>query len=104
MKPKLAAQTTASLFLKWEQSLKLAHEIGMDGVDIAVFASGSHLQPDKILEDPKTSASNVSATLRAHGLQPADVLEIPERASIKMRQTIRMQVHDTNGRNISIES
>ncbi|MGD0733444.1 MAG: sugar phosphate isomerase/epimerase [Terracidiphilus sp.] len=77
MELKLAVADYSFPLLEWEQSLKLAREIGMDGVDVALFAAGSHLQPDKILEDPKTSAAGVSATLRAHGLQLADVFGIP---------------------------
>jgi sugar phosphate isomerase/epimerase len=77
MELKLAVADYTFPLLEWEQSLRLAQEIGMDGVDIGLFASGSHLQPDKILEDPKTSAARVSAALRAHGLQPADIFGIP---------------------------
>lgn len=74
---KLAVADYSFPLLEWEQSLKLAHEIGMDGVDIALFAGRSHLRPDQMLENPKASAASVSATLRAHGLQLADVFGIP---------------------------
>jgi sugar phosphate isomerase/epimerase len=77
MELKLAVADYSFPLLEWEQSLNLAHEIGMEGVDIGLFAAGSHLQPDKILEDPDTSAAGIAATLRAHGLQPADVFGIP---------------------------
>ena len=55
----------------------LAREIGMEGVDIGLFSAGSHLRPGEILENPGASAARVSATLRTHGLQPADVFGIP---------------------------
>jgi sugar phosphate isomerase/epimerase len=79
MELKLAVADYSFPLLEWEQSLMLAHEIGMEGVDIGLFAAGSHLQSDKILENPKASAAGVSAALRAHGLQPADVFGIPGR-------------------------
>ena len=77
MELKLAVADYSFPLLGWEQSLRLAHEIGMGGVDIGLFHAGSHLQPDKILENPEASAASVSTTLRAHGLQPADVFGIP---------------------------
>ena len=77
MELKLAVADYSFPLLEWEQSLTLAREIGMAGVDIGLFAAGSHLQSDKILENPKASAAGVSAALRAHGLQPADVFGIP---------------------------
>lgn len=77
MELKLAVSDYSFPLLKWEQSLDLAHEIGMDGVDVALFAAGSHLQPDKILENPQASAAGISAALRARGLQVADVFGIP---------------------------
>jgi len=77
MELKLAVADYSFPLLEWEQSLRLAHEIGMDGVDIGLFAHGSHLQPDKILESPAASAARASTSLRAHGLKPADVFGIP---------------------------
>jgi sugar phosphate isomerase/epimerase len=78
MELKLAVSDYSFPLLDWEQSLRLACEIGMDGVDIGLFAAGSHLRPEKILENPKASGAKVAATLRAHGLQLADVFSIPE--------------------------
>lgn len=74
---KLAVADYSFPLLEWEQSLRLAHEIRMSGVDIGLFHAGSHLQIDEILENPAASAARVSADLRAHGLQPADVFGIP---------------------------
>ncbi len=45
MELKLAVSDYSFPLLKWEQSLNLAHEIGMDGVDLGLFADGSHLRP-----------------------------------------------------------
>lgn len=56
MELKLAVADYSFPLLEWEQSLRLAHEIGMDGVDIGLFAQGSRLRPDMILENPEKSA------------------------------------------------
>jgi sugar phosphate isomerase/epimerase len=77
MELKLAVADYSFPLLEWEKSLKLAREIGMDGVDIGLFAGGSHLQSEKMLENPRAGATEVSAALRTHGLQPADVFGIP---------------------------
>lgn len=77
MELKLAVADFSFPLLEWEQSLMLAHQIGMDGVDIGLFAAGAHLPANKLLENPEASAADVSATLRAHELQPADVFGIP---------------------------
>lgn len=77
MELKLAVADFTFPLLEWEQSLMLAHAIGMKGVDVALFAHGSHLRPDTILEHPEKSAVEVSARLRAHKLEPADIFGIP---------------------------
>jgi sugar phosphate isomerase/epimerase len=77
MELKLAVSDYSFPLLEWEQSLRLAHELGMGGVDIGLFHAGSHLRPDKILENPEVSAASVSANLRANQLQAADVFGIP---------------------------
>lgn len=77
MELKLAVADYSFPLLEWEQSLRLAREIGMDGVDMGLFSAGSHLRPGEILENPGASAARVSAALRTHGLQPADVFGIP---------------------------
>ncbi len=77
MELKLAVADYSFPLLEWEQSLRLAREIGMDGIDIGLFHAGSHLRPDETLENPGASAGRVSAALRTQGLQPADVFGIP---------------------------
>jgi len=77
MELKLAVADYSFPLLEWEQSLNLARGIGMNGVDLGLFAGGSHLQSDKILESPESSAAEVSAALRARGLKVADVFGIP---------------------------
>lgn len=77
MELKLALSDYSFPLLEWEQSLSLAREIGMEGIDIGLFHAGSHLQSDKILANSEASAARVAAILRAHGLQPADVFGIP---------------------------
>lgn len=77
MELKLAVADYSFPLLEWEKSLTLAREIGMEGVDIGLFAGGSHLRPDKILENPERSAAEVSSVVQAHGLRVADVFGIP---------------------------
>ena len=74
---KLAVADYSFPLLDWEQSLRLAREIGMGGVDIGLFHAGSHLRPDTILGDPQASAASVSASMRAQELQAADIFGIP---------------------------
>jgi sugar phosphate isomerase/epimerase len=59
--------------LEWEQTLRLARDIGMQGMDVALFAGRSHLDSDEVLSDPSKAAARVSAALRSNDLEIADV-------------------------------
>jgi sugar phosphate isomerase/epimerase len=65
--------------LEWEQTLRLARDIGMQAMDIGLFAGRSHLDPDEVLSNPAETAARVSTALRANGLDIADVFGQPGR-------------------------
>ena len=59
--------------LEWEQALRLARDIGMEGIDIALFAARSHLDPQEVLANPSRSAATVVAALSRNDLEIADI-------------------------------
>jgi sugar phosphate isomerase/epimerase len=63
--------------LEWEQTLRLARDIGMQAMDIGLFAGRSHLDPDEALANVPQAAARVSAALGASGLEIADVFGQP---------------------------
>ena len=63
--------------LEWQQTLRLARDIGMQAMDIGLFAGRSHLNPDEILSNPAEAAALVSTALRANDLGIADVFGQP---------------------------
>src|SRR6266568_4735084 len=65
--------------LGWEQTLRLARDIGMEAMDIGLFAGRSHLDPDEVLSNPAEAAARVSTALRANDLDIADVFGQPGR-------------------------
>jgi sugar phosphate isomerase/epimerase len=65
--------------LEWEQTLRLARDIGMQAMDIGLFAGRSHLDPDEVLSNPAEAAARVSTALRANDLDIADVFGQPGR-------------------------
>ncbi len=65
--------------LKWEQTLRLARDIGMQAMDLGLFAGRSHLDPDEVLSNPAEAAARVSTALRANELDIADVFGQPGR-------------------------
>ena len=46
--------------LELEQTLRLARDIGMQGMDIALFAGRSHLDSDEVLSDPDSMSLRLS--------------------------------------------
>ena len=65
--------------LEWEQTLRLARDIGMQAMDLGLFAGRSHLDPDEVLSKPAEAAARVSTALRANDLEIADVFGQPGR-------------------------
>jgi sugar phosphate isomerase/epimerase len=74
---KLATADYSFPLLEWEQTLRLAADIGMQGFDVALFAGRSHLNPDDVLANPAPAAARVSNAMQAHGLEIADVFGQP---------------------------
>jgi sugar phosphate isomerase/epimerase len=63
--------------LEWEQSLRLARDLGFDAIDIGLFAGRSHLRPENLLAQPAQAAAQIVAALQAHGLAIADIFGQP---------------------------
>jgi len=57
----LAATDFSYRMLEREQTLRLAHVIGMQGFDVSLFVGRSHLTPEEILSNPSKSAEGVSS-------------------------------------------
>jgi sugar phosphate isomerase/epimerase len=74
---KLATADYSFPLLAWEQTLRLAHDIGIEGIDISLFAGRSHLKPEEVLSHPSQAASRVSDALKAQDLEIADVFGQP---------------------------
>ncbi len=77
MNLKLATADYSFPLLEWEQTLRLARELGMQGMDISLFQGRSQLNPDELLADPSKSAARVSAAVEAQGLEIADIFGQP---------------------------
>ena len=74
---KLAIPDYAFPMLKWEQALRIVRELGVQAVDIGLFAGRSHLRPEAILSSPSEAAGTILAAVRSHGLEIADVFGQP---------------------------
>jgi len=83
---KLAIPDFSFPSLEWEQSLRLVGDLGMEAVDLGLFAGRSHLRPEELLAHPVQAADKVTSTLRAHDLAVADVFgqagSVPEDKAI----------------------
>jgi sugar phosphate isomerase/epimerase len=77
MKPRLATADYSFPLLAWEQSLRLAADLGFDGVDISLFGSRSQLKPDQVLQAPQKAGRQARNTVTDNGLSIADVFGIP---------------------------
>ena len=73
MKLRLATGDYSFPKLEWEQTLRLARDIGMDGIDVALFAARSHLDPREALATPSKTAGRVAAAVRQNDLEVADI-------------------------------
>lgn len=63
--------------LEWEQSLRLVSDLGVEAVDLGIFAGRSHLRPEEVLVHPSQSAARVVRALASAGLQVADIFGQP---------------------------
>jgi len=77
MKLRLAVADYTFPKLEWEQSLRLARDLGFEAVDIGLFAGRSHLRPEQVLTGSSQAAAHVVAALRANDLDIADVFGQP---------------------------
>ncbi len=77
---KLATADYSFPLLEWEQTLRLARDLGMQGIDISLFQGRSQLIPDEILANPSQSAARISAAVAAQGLEVADIFGQPGKA------------------------
>lgn len=62
--------------MEWEQVFRLARDLGIEAIDIGLFAGRSHLRPEDVLGNP-AAAARVTRALRAHELAIADVFGQP---------------------------
>jgi sugar phosphate isomerase/epimerase len=77
MKSKLATADYSFPLLAWEQSLRLAGDLGFEGVDISLFEGRSQLKPDHVLQAPDKVGRQVRSAVADNGLSIADVFGIP---------------------------
>lgn len=63
--------------LEWEQALRLARDLGFGALDVGLFAGRSHLRPEHLLSHPTQAAAQITAALRSHELEIADVFGQP---------------------------
>jgi sugar phosphate isomerase/epimerase len=63
--------------LEWEQSLRLARDLGFEAVDLGLFAGRSHLRPEEMLAHPAQAAARIVTVLREHALEIADIFGQP---------------------------
>lgn len=70
--------------LSHEHSMSLVRMLGIEGLDLGIFAGRSHLQPAQVIGNPEKAALELKARLDSHGLNLADVfLQVGEHPSEK---------------------
>jgi sugar phosphate isomerase/epimerase len=74
---KLAACDYTFPKLQWEQTLRIARELGVEAVDVALFAGRSHLDIHEVFADLPRAARRVTEALNANGLRIADAFGQP---------------------------
>lgn len=70
--------------LQWEQSLRLARDLGAQAVDIGLFAGRSHRRPENDLSKPAEAAAGMLAAVGSLGLEIADIFGQPGTAFEEM--------------------
>jgi sugar phosphate isomerase/epimerase len=76
---KLAACDYTYPKLPWEQTLRMARDLGAEAVDVALFAGRSHLDVQEVFTDLPRAARRVNDALAANGLRIADAFGQPGR-------------------------
>jgi sugar phosphate isomerase/epimerase len=74
---KLAACDYTFPKLHWEQTLRFARELGVEAVDVALFAGRSHLDIHEVFADVPRAARRVTEALNANGLRISDAFGQP---------------------------
>jgi sugar phosphate isomerase/epimerase len=74
---KLAACDYTFPKLQWEQTLRIARELGVEAVDVGLFAGRSHLDIQDVFTDLPRAARRVTEALNANGLRIADAFGQP---------------------------
>lgn len=74
---KLAACDYTFPKLQWEQTALMARELGVEALDIALFAGRSHLDIHQVFADLPRAAKRVNAALDGNGLRIADAFGQP---------------------------
>jgi sugar phosphate isomerase/epimerase len=70
--------------LSWEKALRLARDLGMDGIDVSLFQGRSQLKPEEALANPSVMGAKAGATVKANGLAVADVFGIPGKDFVEL--------------------
>jgi sugar phosphate isomerase/epimerase len=70
--------------LSWEKSLRLARDLGVDGIDISLFKDRSQLKPEHILAKPTVEGARARAVVEQNGLAVADVFAIPGKDFVEL--------------------
>jgi sugar phosphate isomerase/epimerase len=58
--------------LQWEQTVRMARELGVEALDVALFAERSHLDVNEVFADLPRASKRVLDVLNANGLRIAD--------------------------------
>jgi sugar phosphate isomerase/epimerase len=77
MELKFACADFTFPLLPHEHVLDLIDMLGIAGVDIGIFGGRSHIRPDQVIRNIRTSARELSAKLYNRGLEFADIFLIP---------------------------
>jgi len=77
MKPRLACADFTFPLLSHDHALDLIARIGVEGVDIGLFAGRSHLRPENAFRDVAGAARELREKVRSRGLEVADIFLIP---------------------------
>jgi len=74
---KLAACDYTFPKLRWEQTLQMARDLGVEAVDVGLFAGRSHLDIPEVFADIPRAARRVNEAFSSSGLRIADVFGQP---------------------------
>ena len=70
--------------LSWEKALRLACDLGMDGIDLSLFQDRSQIKPEEALANPTVSGAKARAAVESNGLAVADVFGIPGKDFVEL--------------------